>query len=142
MYFTWLQTNFFHRHHRDEMTKLTSPHADGKKKPWTECDIYVGDLHPSLSLRSSTSSEDDMPESEEDILVSMDGLDDPTEEESHGDEVEEHKPSPAFGKALDGRVQLQAVVYVIRVQFGKCASVQTQKRPRLHAYMSVKTSYI
>lgn len=43
--------------------------------------------------RSSTSCEDDMTESEVDI-VSVDRSDDPTEEKSHVDNTEEHKTTP------------------------------------------------
>lgn len=47
-----------------------------------------------------------MSESEEEILVSVDGPDDPTEE-SHEDEVEEHETVPtSFGESLVGRNQV------------------------------------
>lgn len=54
---------------------------------------YVIVLRPSLNSWSSTSSED-MSDSEDEILVSTDRPHDPMDEESDGDEVEKHKPIP------------------------------------------------
>lgn len=45
------------------------------------------------SSRSSTSCEDDMPESEVNI-VSVDRPDDPIDEKSHGDDIEGHETKP------------------------------------------------
>lgn len=69
---------------------------------------YIGDIYPSPSSESSTSREDDVSKNEEEILVSVDRPDDPTEEGSHGDEVEEHEPVP-----LDKRDPLQVVISVV-----------------------------
>lgn len=48
---------------------------------------HAEDIRPSLSSRSSSSSEDDMFETEEEIVVSVNRPDEPTGEESHGDKV-------------------------------------------------------